>query len=284
VKIFNAAGQANVIADVAGWVSTPTSTPGAAGLYTPVVPARLLDTRNGTGAPQAAVAGGTSISLQVTGRGNVPSTGVDAVVLNVTATNVTAPTYITAWPDGTTRPVASNLNPAGGQTLPNRVIVKLGTGGRIDLFNAAGRADLIADVSGWFSDGSVASSGATFVGLTPSRILDTRNGIGGTGGSLWAGQSVAVLVAGRGGVPAMSESPAPRAVVINVTVTGPTATSYLTVWPDGATRLLASDLNWVAGQTIPNLVVVGLGSNGKVEIFSPVGLTDVLFDVVGYYQ
>ena len=278
VKIFNAAGQADVIADLAGWVSTPTGTPGAAGLYTAMVPARLLDTRNGTGA----LAGGTSVALQVTGRGNIPANGVGAVVLNVTATNVTAATYITAWPDGTARPVASTFNPAAGQTLPNRVIVKVGTGGKIDLFNAAGRADLIADVSGWFSDGSVAASGSTFVGLTPSRIVDTRNGS--LGSALFPGQPVAVPVAGRGGVPAMSAPTPPKAVVINVTVTGGTAASYLTVWPNGAPQPVASDLNWVAGQTIPNLVVVGLGSDGKIALYSPAGYVDVLIDVVGYYQ
>jgi hypothetical protein len=284
VNIFNAGGQADVVADLTGWVSTPTATPGGAGLFNAVVPARLLDTRDGTGAPRAAVAGGSSISLQVTGRGGVPSSGVAAIVLNLTATNVTAPTYITAWPEGTGRPTASNLNPAAGQTIANRVIVKVGSGGRVDLFNSAGRVDLVADVDGWFTDGSVSTSGGTFVGLTPSRILDTRNGGAGLGSSLWPGRAVGVQVAGRGSVPAMTASTPPKAVVINVTITAGTAASYLSVWPDGAAQPLASDLNWVAGQTIPNLAVVGLGSDGKVDIFSPGGYTDVLFDVVGYYQ
>jgi hypothetical protein len=283
-SIFNAAGQTDVIADLTGWVSAPSATPGSAGLLKAIVPARLLDTRDGTGAQRAPVTGGNSISLQVTGRGGVPSSGVAAVVLNLTATDVTGLTYITAWPDGTARPTASNLNPAPGQTIANRVIVKVGTGGLVDLFNAYGSADLIADVSGWFTDGSVAMSSGTFVGLTPSRILDTRNGGGGLGTSLWPARPVAVQVAGRGGVPAMNAPTPPTAVVINVTITGGTAASYLTGWPDGAAQPLASDLNWVAGQTIPNLAVVGLGSDGKLAIYSPYGYTDVLFDVVGYYQ
>jgi hypothetical protein len=284
VSVFNAYGQADVVADLTGWVSAPSATPGAAGLFNAVVPARLLDTRDGTGAPRAAVAGGSSINLQVTGQGGVPTGGVAAVVLNLTATNVTRPTYITAWPDGTAMPTASNLNPAAGQTVANRVIVKVGSGGRVDLFNAAGSADLIADVGGWFTDGSVATTGGTFVGLTPSRILDTRNGTGGLGTSLWPGRPIAVQVAGRGGVPAMTAPTPPTAVVINVTITGATAASYLTVWPDGTAQPLASDLNWAAGQTLPNLAVVRLGSDGKLEIYSPYGYTDVLFDVVGYYQ
>jgi hypothetical protein len=56
------------------------------------------------------------------------------------------------------------------------------------------------------------------------------------------------------------------------------------VWPDLTTRPLASDLNFVAGQTIANLVIVKLGSNGKVDIYNAAGNTDVIVDVVGWYQ
>ena len=282
LTLFNAAGQAQVIADLAGWVSTPSATPGAAGLYNALVPSRLLDTRDGTGAPRGAIAGGGAVSLQVTGRGGVPATGVGAVVLNVTAADVSLPTYVTVWPEGSVRPVVSNLNPGSGQTVANRVIVKLGTGGRVDLFNAAGSANLVADVNGWFSDGTVAAGGSTFTGMTPYRIVDTRDGTGNLGSSLWPGQAVAVQVSGRGGVPAMSASTPPRAVVINVTATGGTASGYLTLWPDGAARPLASDLNWAPAATVPNLAIVGLGSSGKLDIFSPAGYTDVVIDVVGY--
>jgi len=194
LTLFNAAGQAQVIADLAGWVSTPSATPGAAGLYNALVPSRLLDTRDGTGAPRGAIAGGGAVSLQVTGRWGVPATGVGAVVLNVTAADVSLPTYVTVWPEGSVRPVVSNLNPGSGQTVANRVIVKLGTGGRVDLFNAAGSANLVADVNGWFSDGTVAAGGSTFTGMTPYRIVDTRDGTGNLGSSLWPGQAVAVQV------------------------------------------------------------------------------------------
>ena len=282
LNFFNAAGQAQLVADLAGWVTSPSATPGAAGLYDPLVPARLLDTRDGTGAARGAVNGGYSVNLQVTGRGGVPATGVAAVVLNVTATDVSLPTYVTVWPEGTGRPLSSNLNPAAGQTVANRVIVRVGTGGRVDLFNAAGAANLVADVNGWYSDGSVAGTGSTFVGMSPYRILDTRDGTGNLGSSLWPGQAAALQVAGRGGVPGMGTSNPPKAVVINVTAAAGSTTSYLTLWPDGAGRPLASDLNWAAGGTVPNLAIVGLGPNGKLDLFSPAGYTDVVVDVVGY--
>ena len=81
-----------------------------------------------------------------------------------------------------------------------------------------------------------------------------------------------------------STSPVPPvAVVLNVTAVNPTGNSYLTVFPDGAGQPLASDLNFSAGQTVPNLVVVRVGSNGVVDIFNAAGATDVIADVVGWY-
>lgn len=105
-----------------------TGRPGPDGLYNPLVPARLLDTRNGTGAVAGPLPGGSTLTLQVTGRGGVPLTGVSAVVLNVTVTSPTATGYLRVFPAGTAVPLASNLNFVAGQTVPNRVIVMLGAG------------------------------------------------------------------------------------------------------------------------------------------------------------
>jgi serine protease len=81
----------------------------------------------------------------------------------------------------------------------------------------------------------------------------------------------------------MTAATPPTAVVLNVTVTNPTAGSYLTVWPDGNGQPLASDLNFGKGQTRANLVVVKVGANGKVDLSNLAGSTDVIIDVVGWY-
>jgi hypothetical protein len=73
-----------------------------------------------------------------------------AVVANLTVTDTTAPSYLTAYPDGVTRPTASDVNWIAGETVPNLTIVKLGAGGAIDLYNAAGHTDAIIDVVGWY--------------------------------------------------------------------------------------------------------------------------------------
>ena len=286
VSIYNAVGYADVIFDVAGYVPTTTAAPGTDGLYNPLVPARILDTRNGVGVVTGPVGAGQTITVPVSGQGGVPLTGAAAVVLNLTVTDATAPSYVTAFPAGTAMPTASNVNIMPGQTVPNRVVVKLGTGGLLGLYNAAGSVNLIADVAGWYTDGIAATSGATFTGVTPARILDTRTGAGGFSAPVHPGQTIALTVSGWGGVPLMnSTSPLPPiAIVLNVTAVNATTTTYLTVFPDGASQPVASDLNVNPGLAVPNLVVVRVGSNGVVDFFNAAGNADVIADVVGYYN
>jgi hypothetical protein len=78
------------------------------------------------------------------------------------------------------------------------------------------------------------------------------------------------------------------AAVLNVTVTATTSSSFLSVWPDDASpRPNASDLNWPAGTTIPNLVIATLPSSGAhqgaVNVYNLSGSADVIVDVEGYY-
>jgi hypothetical protein len=118
--------------------------------YVPAGPARILDTRHGTGGYSAPVRGGQAIGLQVTGKDGVPASGVTAVVLNVTAVSPTASSHVTVYPDGKARPVTSNLNFTSGQTIPNLVIVPVGADGKVDLYNYAGSVNLLADLAGYY--------------------------------------------------------------------------------------------------------------------------------------
>jgi hypothetical protein len=70
---------------------------------------------------------------------------------------------------------------------------------------------------------------------------------------------------------------------VNVTSTGATATTFLTVFPAGQARPNASNLNVVPGRDVPNLVVAKVGANGSVTVYNNQGSTDIVFDVVGYY-
>jgi hypothetical protein len=268
VTFFNGVGSTDLVVDLEGYFAAPN---GAAGEFQPLTPARVLDTRTGNGAPTAKVGPAQTLNLQVTGRGGVPSTGVSAVVMNMTVTNPSAAGYLTVFQTGAAAPLASNLNFTAGETVPNRVIVGVGTSGQVSIFNGAGSTDVIADVGGYFTDSS--ASGQVFSALSPLRLLDTRS----TAQTLGPGGNVNVSMA-QAAVPADA-----TAVILNVTATNTTAASFFTVYPAGVQQPLASDLNWVAGKTVPNLVVVKLGG-GSATIFNALGSADAIADVLGYFS
>ncbi len=254
-------------------------------LTAPAFPVRILDTRpdyatiDGLFAGGGVIASGGKLDLGVAGRGNVPASGAVAAVLNVTATDTTAAGYITAWPSGAAQPNASSLNFVAGQTVPNLVVAKLGGNGDVSLFNSAGSTDLIADVAWYFG------SSSQLTALTPARLLDTRPGFvtidgqAAGGGALVAGQTLNLTVTGRGGVPASGVG----TVLLNVTVTDPAAPGYITAWPAGQPQPLASNLNFDPAETVANLVVAGVGSNGQVALFNSAGSTQLIADVTGWF-
>ena len=263
VTLYNASGTIDLIADLAGYYSSD-----AGAGFTAVSPVRVLDTRTGVGAPTAKVGAGRTVSLTVPG---LP-VGATAVVMNVTATRPTSASYVSVYPGGTTRPVASNLNVVAGQTIPNLVTVALGAGNRVTLYNASGTIDLIADLAGYYSS----DAGAGFTAVSPVRVLDTRTGVGAPTAKVGAGRTVSLTVPG---LPVGA-----TAVVMNVTATRPTSASYVSVYPGGTTRPVASNLNVVAGQTIPNLVTVALGAGNRVTLYNASGTIDLIADLAGYYS
>jgi predicted acyl esterase len=261
---------ADLIADIDGWYPA-TST------YTPVVPERLFDTRPGmqvayTGAKPTA---GQTIELDVTGVGatQVPD-DAEAVVLNVTGVGATRDGHVTVWPCGAPRPNASNLNLVVGQTRPNLVITGVGTDDKVCLYTNDG-ADLIADIDGWMPAGS------PYTPVVPERLLDTRFGmqVGYSGTKPAAGRTVTLAVTGVGTTQIPDDA---QSVVLNVTGVAPPRDGHITVYPCGAAQPNASNLNLIAGQTRPNLVITGIGADGTVCLYTNDG-ADLIADVVGWY-
>lgn len=258
IEIFTQS-SAHIVVDVVGYFYAG---------FNPVSPIRMMDTRSGQGG--IALGPGETRDLVITGQGGVPGADVGAVALNVTVTEPTSSGYVTVWPTGVSNPLASNLNFTAGQTVPNAVIVGVGAGGKVSLLNSSGTTQLIVDVSGWFSSG--------FNPRTPTRVMDTREGKGGT--VLGPGQTRTLRVAGVGGVPANGAG----GVSLNVTVTEPTGSGYLTVWPTGKPQPLASNLNFTPGKTIPNSVISGVGPTGEISIFNSSGNTQVIVDIMGWFK
>lgn len=256
---------AHVIIDVQGWIPTDAD-------YRPLNPARIVDTRTG-GVPLGPQ---STVLLSVLGRGGLPSEGIGAIVINVTSTGASQDSHFTVWPDGQPQPPVSNLNFAAGQTAANIVLVAPGSNGRIRVFNNSGEAHLIIDVLGWMP------SGTDFNPVMPARIVDTRLGFAPDDGNdtpLAPGETRSYLVLGRGGLPTTGVG----SVVIHVTITSPTSAGHLTVWPSGTAQPATSNLNWGAGQTVANGVIVQVGEDGKISVSNSHGETHVIIDLQGWY-
>lgn len=221
------------------------------GTYHPLTSARLLDTRSGLGAPNAPLGAGQTLQLTVAGRGSVPTSGVAAVVLNVTVTGATANSFLSVYPSGQTRPTVSSINFLKGVTRANGATVPIGTGGQVAIYNSAGSTEVIVDVLGWYDADDSGSGGNEFTPpATPERLLDTRND---SEGAL-AGNTIltSYIDFGQGG----DLSASVRALALNVTVVNAVGSGYLTAWDGNGAPPSTSVLNFRDNSAVANLTVV----------------------------
>lgn len=258
--------------------------------YTAYGPSRILDTRNGTGAAAKAVPAGEVLPLQVVGAGisgdTIPA-GITAVVLNVTVTEPTANGFLTVFGDenqaGTPQPVpdTSNINFRTGQNVPNLVVVPVGANGVVDFYNGSptGSTDIIADVAGYFWQ----NISSRYVPVDPTRILDTRKGIGtGAVAKIPANGSITLTVdgSGSGAVPSSDVT----AVALNLTAVDSARNGVITAYPAGEALPTVSNVNYSTGQTAANMAIVPVGTNGQVVFHNnSTGPVDLIADVFGYY-
>jgi len=227
------------------------------------------------------IAAGQVIELPVVGTALTAPNGLALVVpesataasVNVTAVTPGASGFMTVWPCGVTRPLASNLNYVAGDVVPNGVIAPIGSNGKVCFFSQAD-TDLVVDVAGWFE-------GDAFVGATPLRLVDTRNTARVTPAEVLV-LKVADIAANTADGTATVIPASVGAVALNVTVVSPDASGFVTVYPCDVARPLASNVNYTAGQIVPNGVIAPVSSNGEVCIYS-LSPTDVVVDLAGWF-
>ncbi|MCL5446955.1 MAG: IPT/TIG domain-containing protein, partial [Actinobacteria bacterium] len=313
ISILSSSAGVNIVVDVEGYYGP--SLPAGSRFNPLPLPLRVLDTRCAAN-PQPsfcksenlpsqnmslhAPGPGKGISISITGidgSSGIPSSGVTAVSLVATSAGPSSGGYMTLWPYAgscSTPPMASNVNFHKGAASANSVTVASGNYGKLCIYNSASTAtNAVIDVNGYFS-----STGDTFTPSSPVRICDTRDvqAIGGTGDvasgvtgrcansgialnpSISSTDPMTVQVAGEGGVPLSA-----KAAVANVTVAGTTGNGYLKIWPAGASQPPTSSMNWVKGETIPNMAVARLANSGQVAIYTSTG-AGVIIDVVGWYS
>ncbi|MCX6522548.1 MAG: hypothetical protein NTZ21_17965 [Actinobacteria bacterium] len=218
------------------------------------------------GSPLAA---GAVLAVEVAGIRGVPA-DADAVALNVTVANPRADGYLTVFPCGEAPPVASNLNyTRADRAVPNAVVARVGRDRSVCVTSSAD-VDVIVDVAGYVPPTSAIASLDS-----PRRLLDTRIGSGAPVGRVGPGVTV-VQVAGREGIPSGA-----AAAVLNVTVVGPAGPGFATVFPCDQPQPVASNLNFVAGDVRPNLVMAGLDGDGRTCVYA-MASTHLVIDAIGF--
>jgi hypothetical protein len=279
--------------------------PGSA--YHALQPYRICDTRSvsvtgyGTECSGDSIGQGRTLDVQITGVNgssgeSVPS-DAQSVVLNVTAISGTATTYLTVFPAGSSPPNASNLNVTPGVNQANLVVVALGPGGAVGIYNSAGIINVAVDVEGYFAVPSITSSiPGLFHTIAPLRICDTRWGSNTacSGDSLGQGQWERVVVSGcptgnpscAASVPTNGDA---ASVALNLTAVDGTAPTFMSVVPPNSSHQCPtsapgfSNLNVPAQDDLPNRVIVPLGPEGDVCVYNSAGTINFVLDINGWF-
>ncbi|GIG58159.1 hypothetical protein Lfu02_25310 [Longispora fulva] len=274
--VYQHPGSYTITSTVTDGVVTNTRTQATETLgnaYTALTPTRIMDTRE-SGDRLCDIR-----NLHVVGQAGVPA-GATEVVLNVTATDSTGPGFLTVGSIGYPGQVGewSNVNYATGQTVANLVTAPLAADGTVQIYARSGCPHVVVDIAGYYAK----TSAAGYTPVTPTRLVDTREGTG-TGGKvakLGPGQTLQLKITGQAGIPTTGVT----AAALNLTVTGPTGPGFISAYPAGGAHPGVSNLNYVSGQTVANAAIVQVSADGTIELRNTsASTTDFVVDVSGYY-
>jgi peptidoglycan hydrolase-like protein with peptidoglycan-binding domain len=273
------------LVDITGWFSGST---GGVETFVGATPRRVVDTRNAIGGPKVRIPAGGTITIPLAGEAMTRSDGspetipadATAVAMNVTAVLPSQAGFFTVWPCGAPMPTTSNVNFPRNGVVANGVVTSLGAGGAVCLYSDQ-QSDVLVDVLGWFGGGAQ----PPFTGAVPSRLVDTRNAIGGPTGVLTPAAPRSVPVRGAtlsvNGTPQQVPADA-SAVALNVTMVEARAAGFATVWPCGAPMPDASNVNFGRGGTAANGVIAPIGADGSVCVYTSAD-AHLIVDIAGWF-
>ena len=280
IDFYNSSpGTTQLIVDMTGYF---TSDPGLTGdqTYHPLpaayraVNTGVNDTNTNLPAGTQSVTPGSPFTMNVTGVDQIPTTAT-AVAVNLTATAESGAGYLEAYATGSAPASDTALTYGTGSIASLAADVPLGTGGTITILPEGYGTHVIADISGYYTNDT---SGQVYHTVNPTRLVDTRSGIGGQTGPV---ASVGTYVMSDTAQITTATTPT---LALMVTVTAPTDGGALTAYPDGTTRPGTSNANWATGQTIANTAVVPAGTDGAVDFYnSNSGTIQLVIDCSGYF-
>jgi hypothetical protein len=269
VSVANSAGTTELSVHVVGYYPVTGGQ-----VFRPIKALRLYDSRRD---PGGALVPDSPRTLTMPALSGIPAASMTGALLNVTTVSSQGTGTLTVQSPATTRDNAT-LAYTHGSLVQSRAVARL-QDGSFTVTSHTAATHVVVDVVGWWAPSDVVH-GRLFQPRATTRVLDTRTGLGARRGKVGRHGVVTVKVAGKG-------KPAPahvRAVVMNLTARDATAKTSVTAWPKGKKRPAFTDLSVPAWRTTANLVVVRVGTKGRVKITNGSGWTNLLADVVGYYR
>lgn len=288
-----ATGTETITASADGVASSPSAvTITYTNDYVGMTPQRVLDTRTGQGALSTVsgapapvrIAPNTNYVFYLSST-NLPA-GQAAYAFNVTAIGpnqagnlriapVTATTTAGFFGTQTTctaaTPTTSLVNYQVGKDIANFVVVPNSACNEFVIYSEASSVSVAIDAVGYYPDATKITAG------TPSRVVDTRTGLGGVNGPVTAGTSRSFQL-----FPAAT-STNPKAVALNVTAIDPSGLGNLRVYPDGAAVPNASNINYIPGVDKAAFVIVNVPADGKIDVYSDGATVNVAIDQFATY-
>jgi Tol biopolymer transport system component len=268
-------------------MGAPWLTQAAGTRFRGITPRLLLDTATGpvpagwsTGTK---LAGGNTLDLTVTGGTTTVPTTATAVVLNVVSSGETANgAEVSVYPTGTTRPPTVALHPQTAGAVSNQVVAKVGTNGQVRFWTNTGATHLRVDVVGYFAP----DDGDGYTPVTVPTLLDTRTARRPAGWpigqKMTAGGAFAqfdLQATGTIGVPEGATAVAVQVGTVDATAAG----SRITVRPTGSPDSGVAHVLPQVGSVVSNLVLVPVGSGGRITLSINSGAAHVHVAIAGYF-
>ena len=244
--IFPISGPSSTLTAVASTGVAPLQP--SSGQYVPITSVKAMDTRYGIGGvPIGRVSSSGTITFEVLGIGQVPATGVSAVMLNVSAISPSGSGYLSAYSDDVSDSGLSLFNWNDGVNSNGADVIAPGADGGVTIsVHSYTSTQVSASVRGYFLDGSQQSAGDTYVPMNWVNALDTRSGLNTNGqlGPISSGAKLSLQVTDKFGIPAQNID----AVAVEIGAIGGSTSGFLVDGPSGGSISVPSVVSYGAGQ------------------------------------
>ncbi|MGW0131589.1 beta strand repeat-containing protein [Streptomyces sp. NPDC003299] len=282
IDLYTHGSNVALIVDLTGYFTSDATLAGNQ-TYTPLTTAtRALDTRlsiaNTNLSATGTVPANTAFTLKIAGVDPVPATAT-AVAINLTAADATGSGYLQAYATGATPTAMTSLTYDTTSALASMAAdTAIGTNGTITISNHASATAVLVDIVGYYT---TSTTGQTYHAISPTRLVDTRNGTGGATGAISANATYTLT---QNTVQQVTTATTP-ALVTMLTEADATGTGYATAYPTNTTLPATSNLNWVSGAINANLAVTSTNSTSQISIYNHSnGNLNLVIDCSGYFS